>query len=117
MISYDDRIFRKAGGGDGTFARYRQQGDLVWADFAGGNVRRGTITGTCAADGTLTLAYTMVTLSGEIVAGRTVSTPDWQPDGRVMLREEWQRYGDNGSRGVSYLEEVTTPRVAVRAGA
>jgi hypothetical protein len=106
MISYEGKVFRKAGGGDGTFARYRQDGDLVWADFTGGKVRRGTVTGTCAPDGTLRLAYTMVLETGEVISGQTVNVPQWQPDGRVVLREEWQRFGENAASGVSYLEEV-----------
>ena len=106
MISYEGKVFRKAGGGDGTFARYRQDGDLVWADFTGGKVRRGTVTGTCAPDGTLKLAYTMVLETGEVISGQTVNVPEWQPDGRVVLREEWQRFGENAASGVSYLEEV-----------
>lgn len=106
MISYEGKVFRKAGGGDGTFARYRQEGDLVWAEFTGGKVRRGTVTGTCSPDGTLRLAYTMVLETGEVISGQTVNVPEWQPDGRVVLREEWQRFGEHATSGVSYLEEV-----------
>jgi len=105
-INYDGRRFRKAGGGDGTTARYRQDGDLVWADFAGGKVRRGTITGTCGPDGTLRLAYTMVLASGEVISGHTVNIPEQVKDGRLVLREQWERYGENAETGISYLEEV-----------
>ncbi|GGS35381.1 MULTISPECIES: hypothetical protein [Actinokineospora] len=106
MIDYDGRRFRKAGGGDGTEARYRQDGDLVWADFTGGAVRRGAVTGRCEPDGTLRLAYTMVLAGGEIISGRTVNTPRQDPDGRIVLREEWERFGEHAASGVSYLEEV-----------
>lgn len=106
MINYDGRRFRLAGGGDGTVARYRQDGDLVWADFAGGKVRRGTVTGICGPDGTLRLAYTIVLTSGEVISGSTVNTPHPQPDGRLVLREEWQRHGEHAKSGTSYLEEV-----------
>ncbi|MGL5824646.1 MAG: hypothetical protein ACRCYU_07395 [Nocardioides sp.] len=106
MMSYEGRLFQKAGGGDGTVARYRQHGDLVWADFTGGSVRRGAILGTCAPDGTLRLGYTMVLAAGDLISGHTVSVPQWQVDGRLMLREEWQRYGAAATSGVSYLEEV-----------
>lgn len=106
MISYDGRRFQKAGGSDGTIARYHQDGDLIWADFAGGKVRRGTVNGTCSPDGTLRLAYTMVLHTGDIISGSTVTVPQWQPGGRLVLREEWQRYGEHATSGVSYLEEV-----------
>jgi hypothetical protein len=106
MINYEGKLFRKAGGGDGTVARYRQDGDLVWADFAGGKVRRGTVTGRCSPDGTLRLAYTMVLVTGEVISGQTVNVPQRQPDGRLVLREEWQRFGEHATSGVYYLEEV-----------
>jgi hypothetical protein len=106
MINYDGRRFRPAGGG-GTIARYHQDGDLVWADFAGGTVRLGAITGTCGPEGVLRLAYTMVLTSGDVISGFTVSTPSRTPDGRLLLREEWQRYGEGATTGVSFLEEVS----------
>jgi hypothetical protein len=106
MIDYDGRRFRKAGGGDGTIARYHQAGDLVWADFAGGQVRRGTLAGTCGADGTLRLAYAMVLASGEVISGHTVNVPEPDADGRLVLREKWERYGAHPATGISYLEEV-----------
>jgi hypothetical protein len=106
MINYDGRRFRKADGGDGTVARYRQDGDLVWADFGGGQVRHGSVTGTCGPDGTLRLAYAMVLVGGEVVSGHTVNTPEPGADGQLVLREEWERYGVNAATGISYLEEV-----------
>lgn len=105
-INYDGRRFRKAGANDGTEARYQQDGDLVWANFTGGRVRRGTVTGTCRPDGTLRLAYTMVLVDGAVIAGHTTNTPQPSEDGRLVLREEWERYGEHAETGVSYLEEV-----------
>jgi len=106
MIDYEGRLFQRAGGGDGTVARYRQDGDLVWADFTGGKVRRGTITGICGPDGTLRLAYTMVLVTGEVISGHTVNVPERRADGTLRLREEWERFGAHAGTGVSYLEEV-----------
>ncbi|WIY07400.1 hypothetical protein QRX60_18620 [Amycolatopsis mongoliensis] len=104
-INYEGRLFQRAGGGDGTYARYRQEGDLVWAEFTGGKVRRGTITGISDDDGTLRLAYTMVLAGGEVISGHTVNIPE-QRGGRLVLREEWERFGEHAGKGVSYLEEV-----------
>ncbi|MBR8741642.1 hypothetical protein [Nocardiopsis sp. MG754419] len=108
-MNYEGRLFQKVGANDGVLSRYRQDGDLVWADFTGGKVRRGTVNGTCAADGTLRLAYTMVLDSGEVISGYTVNVPQPRPDGLLVLREQWERYGENADSGVSYLEEVATP--------
>jgi len=104
-IDYDGRRFRALGGGDGTCAEYNQRGDLVWAVFEGGHVRRGTITGTCDERGVLRLAYTMVLETGEVIAGHSTNTPQWLGD-TLVLREVWQRHGEHATTGVSYLEEI-----------
>ncbi|MFD4986148.1 hypothetical protein [Streptomyces sp. NPDC058374] len=107
MIDYDGRRFRPAEAeAEGRTAVYRQEGDLLWGSFSGGRARRGSLTGVCAADGSLDFAYSMVLDDGEVVSGRCRSTPELREDGGVDLREEWERFGDQGSRGVSYLKEV-----------
>jgi hypothetical protein len=117
MVSYDGRTFRPHG--EGAYvprARYHQDGDLVWGEFAGGHVRCGSLAGTCSPDGTLDFAYCMVYDTGEIVSGRCRSTPQLLDDGRIRLTEEWQRYAPP-DRGVSYLEEVAPSISGGRAGA
>ncbi|MGW5049553.1 hypothetical protein [Actinokineospora sp. NPDC004072] len=106
MIDYDGRRFRKSGDDSGAVAAYHQDGDLVWAEVAGGQVRRGALTGTRSADGTLHLGYTIVLASGDLVCGRTVNTPEVADDGRVRLRENWERYAPQAASGHGYLDEV-----------
>jgi hypothetical protein len=107
-IRYDNRTFRVVDGtgGEVPVAHYHQDGDVVWAEFAGGPVRRGSLNGTCAPDGVLRLAYCMVLDTGDLVTGSCVSTPTVLADGRIRLAEEWQRYGPRAAAGVSYLEET-----------
>jgi hypothetical protein len=107
VINYDGRRFRKAGGDADAIAVYRQDGDVVWAEFAGGDVRRGSIAGTQRENGTLHLGYTMVLATGEVICGHTVNTPEVADDGQLRLREVWERYGPHAATGVSYLEEVS----------
>jgi hypothetical protein len=109
MINYDGRRFRPAGdepGDGGRVALYRQEGDLLWGEFAGGHARRGTLAGRCADDGTLDFAYCMVLDSGEVISGHCRSTPVVLTDGRIRLREVWQRYGTHADHGDSWLEEI-----------
>jgi len=107
VIDYDGRKFRKAGGDADAIAVYRQEGDVVWAEFAGGEVRRGSITGAQRENGALHLGYTMVLATGEVICGHTVNTPETGEDGRLRLREVWERYGPHAATGVSYLDEVS----------
>lgn len=111
MINYDGRLFRKTDdtAPDSPLVRYNQSGDLVWAEFAGGPVRRGSMAGTCAPDGTIDFAYSMVMAGGEVISGQCVSTPQLLPGGYVRLHERWERYGTHAASGTSYLEEVAGP--------
>ncbi|MFG2064562.1 hypothetical protein ACGFIK_24435 [Micromonospora sp. NPDC048871] len=109
-ISYDGRRFRRpeevTDGGAPT-AVYHQQGDLVWAEVAGGEVRRGSLVGRCAEDGTLAFSYSMVLQGGEVISGRSVSRPEILADGRIRLHEEWERFAPRASAGTSAIEEAT----------
>ena len=105
-IDYNGRRFRRLGAADGVVASYRQDGDLVWAEFTGGHVLRGTLTGLRDEQDALDFAYTMVLVSGEVISGHCVNTPQVRDDGLLVLREQWERYGDHADSGVDYLEEV-----------
>jgi hypothetical protein len=107
MINYGGRTFRKVTTEpDAPTTLYHQEGDLIWADLFGGGVRRGALTGTCATDGTIDMAYTMVTLDGAVISGHSVNTPEFLPDGRIQLNEQWERFGAHARRGVSTIVEV-----------
>ena len=112
MINYDGRRFRPVGqdgadDGEGDrVAVYRQDGDLLWGEFSGGHARRGSLAGTCGADGRLDFAYCMVLDTGEVISGHCASTPHVLADGRIQLDEVWQRYGGHSGDGISRLLEI-----------
>ncbi|MDQ1721863.1 MAG: hypothetical protein QOI26_1597 [Pseudonocardiales bacterium] len=116
MIDYDGRRFSPVTATSGhagtagsvTVAHYHQSQDLVWAEFSGGEVRRGSIAGTSSADGVLQFAYCMVLKSGEAVTGVCHSIPEVLADGRIRLTEHWERFGSGASSGISALEELPT---------
>jgi len=112
VINYDGKVFRSVPvpgtvGSDEErpVGRYHQKGNLVWAEFDGGPVVRGSLVGTCGEDGTLDLAYCQVLVDGRVVSGHCRSRPELH-SGRLRLREEWRRYGAADATGVSYIEEV-----------
>ena len=107
MINYDGRRFQAMPpSDDAAVAVYRQSGDLLWGDFAGGEIRRGTLCGLCTPEGNLEFAYTTVLTSGEIVSGRCSSMPQLLDDGRIRLHEKWERFGAHAETGVSQIEEL-----------
>ncbi len=116
MFSYNGRRFRPEGADDaageaGPVLTYRQDGNLLWAEFpVGRGVRRGSLAGLCAADGAFDYAYCMVLDDGTVVAGRRHGTPlRRRGGGGTRTREEWERIAPEAATGVSYLEEVDPP--------
>lgn len=103
-IDYDGRRFGPAGEHGTSVGTYHQDGDLVWAEFAGGSVRTGRLVGSCRSDGVIDAAYCYVRTDGTTVAGECVSTPVIAADGRVLLTERWRR--SDGAVGVSHIEEI-----------
>lgn len=92
--------------GPDTRFSYHQNGDVVWATYGGGRVQFGTMIATVCSDGTLDARYQQVSSDGLIKTGRCRSTPEFLPDGRVRLHEDWTwTEGDLGT-GSSIVEEL-----------
>ena len=111
-ISYDGRRFRVAtttengGVGEGTEFAYRQHGDVVWASYEGGGVRRGTLIATADARGVLDMRYAHVDDGGVLMTGVCTSTPQILADGRLRMHERWRWTSGDLSAGESVVEEV-----------
>jgi mannose-6-phosphate isomerase-like protein (cupin superfamily) len=115
LINYNGLVFRSAApetadaDGAGPIGHYRQDGDVVWAAFAGGKVVRGALVGRCDSEGVLELTYSQLLRTGEVIAGRCTSVPTVLEDGRVRLHEHWQRLWPELGTGVSIIEEPPPP--------
>jgi len=109
--SYDNRTFRSISnsetgevGGDTVFS-YHHDGDIVWAEYSGGEIVRGTLIAKVLADDSLDMRYQHINRKGEIMTGVCTSIPETLPDGRIRLHETWQWTTGDLSSGVSVLEE------------
>lgn len=90
-----------------TLFRYREDGDMVWADYAGGAVRRGHLVGTRDGD-RLEFRYAQLNADGVTSTGHCVSRIVPAGDGRVRLLETWEWESRPGS-GTSVVEQVDGP--------
>ncbi len=114
FVNYDGRAFRTLTNSDNgevteeTVFRYRQQGRMVWADYEGGPVLRGSLIGTAADDGSLDFGYQHLNREMELRTGVCHSTPEpiFGPGGKLRIREEWRWTNGDGSSGVSVIEEL-----------
>jgi hypothetical protein len=108
--SLDGRTFRSASAVEGgevdtdTVFRFHQEGEVVYAQYAGGKVRLGFLVGRIEDD-RLEFRYAQLNMTGETSTGHSTDQVEILPDGRVLLHETWEWESRPGS-GTSLLEEV-----------
>ncbi len=111
-INYHGKTFRpvvNADNGkvtDATIFHCRQSGNIVTADYAGGNIVQGHLIALVDTDGCLDVRYHHVNDRGELRTGTCRSVPEPLPDGRLRLHETWQWTSGDQSQGTSVIEEV-----------
>lgn len=94
---------------DTTF-HYHQDGNIVWAEYSGGSVVKGSLIATvregAEVEGTLDMRYQHVNKEGELMTGRCVSVPEILEDGRLRMHETWEWTSGDRSKGESVVEEI-----------
>lgn len=110
-ICYDGRFFvpktnTENGEVDGrTLFEYHQKGTILWADYAGGDVRKGHLIGSVAKNGELDFYYHHVNIHNQIRVGKCHSIPRMLENGKVKLAEKWQWLNGDESEGESVIVE------------
>ena len=111
-VNYDGKQFvpkvnTENGEVDGqTVFAYHQDGHVLWAEYSGGEIIKGSIIGTVSEDGTLDFHYQHINQNHQIRIGKCHSTPHIMDNGKVKLQEEWQWLNGDRSTGSSVLVEM-----------
>ena len=111
-IDYNGKRFRStqnSAGGDvngETVFHYHQDGHVVWADYAGGAVHKGSLIATVDEHGVLDMRYQHVDQHGALKTGVCRSTPEILPNGKLRLHESWRWTCGNDETGRSIIEEI-----------
>ncbi len=111
-INYDNKKFASVKNSDTgevsgeTIFHYRQKGDLVWAEYAGGEIVFGNLIAKVIENDALEMRYQHLNKSGALMTGQCFSTPEILPDGRIRLYEKWQWTSGDLSSGESIIEEL-----------
>lgn len=87
-----------------TVFEYHEEGELVWARYAGGGVRLGFLVGTRDGD-TLDFRYTQLNPLGETSTGHCLTAISVLPDGRLRFDEKWE-WESRDVSGTSVVEEL-----------
>lgn len=89
---------------DETSFHFEQDGERIYAHYAGGDVVAGHLVGTF--DGrTWDVRYAQLNSENETATGHSVGTVEVLEDGRVRVEDEWEWESRDGS-GASVLEEL-----------
>jgi hypothetical protein len=111
-INYDNRAFKSVSNsesgevsGETTFY-YHQKDNLVWAEYAGGEIVFGSLIAKVLADDSLEMRYQHLNRRGELMTGKCFTKPEILDDGRIRLHEKWHWTSGDFSTGESVVEEV-----------
>lgn len=110
-FNLDGKVFRvlsNAAGGEvsgATRFHYRQEGELVWAEYDGGDIRKGFLIGRITADDSLDFSYQHLNRAWQNRSGHGSCRIEHGSDGSLRLNERWQRADGSQTCGESVLEE------------
>ncbi len=111
-IDYDGRTFipkmnSKNGEVDAqTVFVYHQNGKLLWGEYAGGDIVKGSLLGKVLPDGALDFVYHHMNKDMQVRTGKCHSVPTVLENGKLELKEQWRWTNGDGSEGESLLKEV-----------
>jgi hypothetical protein len=111
-INYDKRVFKSVENSETgevsgeTRFYYHQKGNVVWAEYQGGEIIFGNLIARVYDDDSLEMCYQHLNLKGEFMTGKGVSTPEILDTGKIRLHEKWQWTCKDFSSGESVVEEI-----------
>lgn len=88
-----------------TLFFYKQERDLVTADYQGGTVRYGKIIALLEND-KLDMLYQCVTDEGQLKAGKALATVSFTESQKIRLKLNWEWITGENSRGNSEYIEI-----------
>ncbi|MBK9727034.1 MAG: n-acetylglutamate synthase [Saprospiraceae bacterium] len=87
-----------------TRFEYKQEGNLVTADYFGGSIIYGKIISRLEED-KLIMLYQCLTNQNELKAGKAIALISLVENNKIKLKLNWEWLGDKSEKGVSeYLE-------------
>ncbi len=89
-----------------TIFAFKQEGDLVTADYYGGSIQYGKIIAKLRAkDQQMDMLYQCLTVDGELKAGKALGHISLNDEGKIQLKLDWEWLGDKKDQGTSeYIE-------------
>lgn len=111
-INYDGRKFvpkmnsKNGEVSEQTVFTYHQSGNLLWAEYSGGDIWKGSLIGTVLSNGELDFVYHHMNRDMQVKTGKCHSVPTILENGKIELSEKWEWTNRDCSKGKSLLVEV-----------
>lgn len=111
MINYNNKTFRPVVNSENgetsneTIFVYKQIGNILTSEYAGGKIIKGHLIGLVDENGTIEMRYHQVNHKGELMTGICHSKPEILANGKIRLHESWQWTSGDKSKGTSLIEE------------
>ncbi|WP_298782225.1 hypothetical protein [uncultured Polaribacter sp.] len=88
-----------------TIFNYKQQGNIVTAEYTGGTIKYGKIIAILDTD-ILNMMYQCVTSENKLKAGKAIAKVSYTKENKILLKLNWQWLNGSQEKGVSeYLEK------------
>lgn len=89
-----------------TIFLYHQNGSLLWAEYSGGDILKGSLMGFVSDNGELDFVYHHINRDMKVKTGKCHSVPTVMENGKIKLSEQWEWTSGDFSKGESLLVEV-----------
>jgi hypothetical protein len=112
MINYNNKSFRSVSNTENgetseeTIFYYKQNGNILTSDYAGGKIKKGHLIGLVDREGKIEMSYHQVNNKDQIMTGVCTSIPEILANGKIKLYESWQWTSGDKSSGKSIMEEL-----------
>ncbi|TCP93414.1 hypothetical protein EDC44_11912 [Cricetibacter osteomyelitidis] len=112
VLSLNNRVFALLNNtevgeaGTETVFRYFQQDDVIWGEYAGGNIKKGLLIGKFIEPTRIRITYQHLNRQMENRIGQCISEVEVLPSGKIRLHEAWQWLDGRRESGESVIEEI-----------
>lgn len=89
-----------------TIFTYHQNGTLLWAQYSGGDILKGSLIGMVLSNGELDFVYHHMNRDMQVKTGKCHSVPNVLENGKIELSEQWEWTSGDYSKGESLIVEV-----------
>lgn len=111
-MNYNNKKFRPVQNSENgetteeTLFEYKQNGNILTAEYKGGQILKGHLIGLVDLNGNIEMRYHQINTKGEFMTGICFSKPEIQSNGKIRLYESWEWTSGDKSEGKSILEEI-----------